>query len=369
MNTFGLKNNENGYVMVIALMILSILTIMGTLSLRLSITEVQISAAHYVYHKNFYAADSGPAYGSVWLEDVDEDGNPNLPESEYKNVDWEADLDLPIGKINHLNAVIRHRTAIDPDDGIEKVLLYGDGDGDYLNEVNFDKGVPLAIITSTGTCTTRSGKTVIESTHQWQSLFIMPGAALRVNSNVNGNGVAGSIIGEHKSGSSCNDVADIMYDVAGGTIEYGGNMLTPVIEQSGGMYPMPIIEPVIRMNATQTIIGSNNIDASSIVTDVDNPGIIFIDGSGKITNLTGYGVLFVNGDFNFAGNLNWNGFIMVNGNITFSGGGTKIINGAVVASGEAVALNGSVDIQYDCDLLNDLNNMHSKYRMTSWRQI
>jgi hypothetical protein len=360
--------NENGFAIVIAIGVLGLLTIIGVSALQISITEVKISANEYIYYKNFYAAESGPAYGPVWLADVDEDGNPNLPESEYTNVDWEAVLDIPIGKINHLNAVIRHRTAIDPDDGIEKVLLYGDGDGDYLNEVNFDKGVPLAIITSTGTCTTRSGKAVIESTHQWQSLFVMPGAALRVYSNVNGNGVSGSIIGEHKSGSSCDDIADIMYDVAGGTIEYGGNLgVTPVIEESGGMYPMSIIDPIIRMNATQTIIGSMNIDESLIVTDADNPGIIFIDGSGKTTNLTGYGVLFVNGDFEFGGNLDWNGFIMVNGNITLSGGGSKIINGAVVAAGDAEAVNGSVDIQYDCDLLNDLNNMHSKYRMTSWK--
>ena len=75
------------------------------------------------------------------------------------------------------------------------------------------------------------------------------------------------------------------------------------------------------------------------------------------------------GDFEFAGSLDWNGIIIVGGNMTFSGGGTKTITGAVVGGGDAVALNGGVDIAYDCDILSDLYDNFSNYRMTSWRQL
>jgi hypothetical protein len=132
---------------------------------------------------------------------------------------------------------------------------------------------------------------------------------------------------------------------------------------------MPLLEPILKKRATQIIPGSNNIDEASIITSADHPGIIYIDSTAKATNLEGHGILFVNGDLDLAGNLNWSGLILVNGNLVFSGGGTKIIEGAVVGMGDAVALNGSVDIQYNCDLLNNLNDLFSGYKMTSWRQI
>jgi hypothetical protein len=120
--------------------------------------------------------------------------------------------------------------------------------------------------------------------------------------------------------------------------------------------------PGLIKQATQTIPASNNIDEASIVTSADDPGLIYITGSSKATNLTGYGILFVDGDIELAGNLDWHGIILVSGDITFSGGGTKTIEGAVVGLGDAIALNGSVDIQYDCELLQDLQDNFSGYK-------
>jgi hypothetical protein len=262
-------------------------------------------------------------------------------------------------------------TKVDASDGNEKVQRYGDENGDYLNEINFTTGPPLIKVVSDGTHV-RGGNASIEARFMYEPIFMMPDAALRVNSNVNGNGVSGSIIGEHIPGSDCGDVADIMYDIAGGTIEYGGDLGdTPLIQQSSGMYPIPLIDPVMRKQATVIVPGSNNLDEGYLnsLTDSDNPGIIYVDGSAKTTNLTGHGILFVNGGFEFAGNLDWYGIVIVNGDITLSGGGTKTVYGAVVAGGEAVAINGGVDIQYDCDLLSDLHDNFSKYRMLSWRQL
>jgi hypothetical protein len=186
--------NENGFVIVIAICVLGLLTIIGVSSLQISMTEMKISANQYIHEKNFYAADSGYSVAPIWLK-------ANLPESEYTNIDWKGIFDLSIGNINHLDVEIVHATAIDG--GVEKVILYGDENGDYLNEANFTVGVPLAIVNSTGTCTTRSGNVKIESRHIWESVLMMPDAALRINANVDGNGVSGSIIGEPKAGSSC----------------------------------------------------------------------------------------------------------------------------------------------------------------------
>jgi hypothetical protein len=361
--------NENGYVIVLAILILSILTIIGVSALQTSRTEVQISTNSLIYHKNFYAAESAAILSFDWLRG-------NLDESDYLDIDYigeyqKSDFEFPVNSFRNMNfwAEVIHKTAIDPLDGVEKVVLFGDADGDYLNESNFTTGVPFEIVTGYGTHV-RGGQSAVQIRLKYEPIFMMPNAALRVNSSVDGNGISGSILGESRSGSECGNVADIMYDVGGGTIEYAGDLgATARIEQSTGMYPLPLLKDTIIKKATLTLPGSNNIDESSIITTAENPGIIYLDANSKATNLTGYGILFVDGDLDLAGNLNWTGIILVSGNMVFSGGGTKTIYGAIVGMGEAIAINGSVDIQYDCDVLSALHDDFSGYKMTSWKQI
>lgn len=361
----GKIKNEDGYAIVVVLCVLAILTLIGTSSIQTAITEQNIATNSQIYYMNFYAAESGIAHGPMWAK-----YDPNYPESEWSNVDFVGTDggNLPNGTEYDFN--VYPKTGVDPSDGNTKVLRYGDEDGDYLNEINYTVGPPLIKVISDGTHTGRGGLARIEANFIFNPIFMMPDAALRVNSNVDGNGVSGSIIGEHIPGSSCGDVTDIMYDIAGGTIEYGGDLGdTPLIEQSTGMYPIPLIKPVILKRATMKIVGSNNLDEGSIVTSESDPGVIYISGDAKTTNLNGYGILFVDGNFEFAGSLDWHGLIIINGDMTFSGGGTKTIYGAVIGSGDAIAINGSVDIQYDCDALSALHDNFSGYRMMSWRQL
>jgi hypothetical protein len=311
--------NERGYVLVSALWVLCILTLIGTAAIKISNTELLIVRNFQIYHENFYVSEGGLNMTPDWLK-------AELAESDYKNVDYVGnfeksyfDFSPDFFKRKDFTVEVKHQVRVDSTDGVKKVLLYGDEDGDYLNEVNFNVGIPLEISTSDGTDTFHGGQVKIEGRWIYKYIFVMPDAALRVNSSVNGNGVSGSIIGEHQSGSDCGDVPDIMYDISGGTIDYNGDM------------------------------GDT--------------------GDAKITNLTGYGILVVDGNFECAGNLDWHGLIIVGGDIVLSGGGSKTIYGSVVGMGNAEALNGSVDIQYDCNVLKDLQDEHSRYKMTSWRQL
>jgi hypothetical protein len=354
-------NNENGALTIIAsLMILVLLTILGTMALRTSITELQGATNALIYQKNFYVAESGIALAPEWVK-------LNLAESDFNNVDYIGEFDMQLDGANHFYAQVEHQKDIDPADGHEKVLLYGDENGDYLNEINFTTGVPLEIVTSNGTHI-RGGNCKIRATFIFEPIFMMPDAALLVHSSVNGNGVSGQIIGEGPPGTDCEPVADIKFEVLGGPIEYGGSLGdTPKIEQSSGMYPFPLIKELIEKYATQKIPGSNNVD--NIETSEESPGVVLLTGNSKVTNLTGYGILFIDGDFKATGNLDWHGLILVGGNVVFSGGGSKMIYGAVIVLYEAQAINGSVDIIYDCDVLNNLFDNFSNYRMTSWSQI
>ena len=355
--------NENGMAIVIAIGVLALLTLIGITALKTSIIEQRISTNHLIYHMNFYAAESGIAVGPLWAQH-----DPNYPEAEWSNVDFVGSGDGTLPNNTRYDFDVYPKTRIDPADGVEKVLRYGDSDGDYLNEVNYTVGPPLIEVISDGTHIGRGGLARIKANFIFSPVFMMPDAALRVNTSVNGNGVSGSILGE--GDGSCPDVADIMYDVSGGIIEYGGDLGdTPRIEESSGIYPIALIKPIVLKRATMKIVGSNNLDESSIITSAENPGVIYISGDAKTTNLSGYGILFVEGNFEFAGLLDWTGIIIIGGDVTFSGGGTKTIYGAVIASGDAVAINGGVDITYDCKVLSDLNDKFSSYRMTSWIQL
>ena len=368
-------NNERGSVVIItAVLILALLTIIGISSMKTSITEQQISTNHLIYNMNFYAAESGAPHGSLWLKTLDLKDDTDTasfgPLDASDEPEW-----FELSNKTRYTWKVQHQVNADGD-----ILYYGD-DGkyesgvkvsdvkDHLWEVNTTTGIPLEIIDAEGTHP-RGGLARIRTTWIFTPAFEMPAAALWVDSSVDGNGVSGSIIGEHQTGSSCPDVPDIMYDVEGGTIEYNGDMGdSPLIEKSTGMYPMPLIGARLRKIADITITGSNNIDESAVITSESDPGVVVFDGDSKATNLTGYGILYVDGNLELAGSLDWHGVILVSGNITLSGGGTKTIYGAIVGMGNAIAINGSVDIQYDCELLTDLFDKFSGYRMTSWRQM
>ena len=369
-------NNERGSVVIItAVLILALLTIIGISSMKTSITEQQISTNHLIYNMNFYAAESGAPHGSLWLKTLDLKDDTDTasfgPLDASDEPEW-----FELSNKTRYTWLVKHRLDADGN-----ILYYGDawkdnGDGtttigekDHLWEVNTTTGIPLEIIDAEGTHP-RGGLAHIRTTWIFTPPFEMPGAALWVDSSVDGHGVSGSIIGEHQAGSSCPDVPDIMYDKPLGVIDYVGDTgLNKVVEQSTGMYPMPLVGARLRKIADITITGSNNIDEGAVITSEENPGVVVFDGDSKATNLTGYGILYVDGNLELAGSLDWHGVILVSGNITLSGGGTKTIYGAIVGMGNAIAINGSVDIQYDCELLTDLFDKYASYRMTSWRQM
>ena len=60
--------NENGSLTVIALLVLSVLTIIGMSSTSNSKYESQIIRNEHLYHTDFYIADSGWKEAAMWLE-------------------------------------------------------------------------------------------------------------------------------------------------------------------------------------------------------------------------------------------------------------------------------------------------------------
>ena len=63
-----LIKNEDGSIMIVTLLLLLLITIMGTASITTSNFEVQISDNEKKYQNDFYAADSGWMQAVLWLE-------------------------------------------------------------------------------------------------------------------------------------------------------------------------------------------------------------------------------------------------------------------------------------------------------------
>lgn len=366
--------NENGFVIVVALGILVILTLTATLGIRTAITEQHISTNSLIYKMNFYSAESGVNIAPLWVK-------ANLTKDDYKNSAWLGSFE---GTLNNGTAYSTEIAHIVNEAG--EVLLYGDEDGDYMWEVNTTVGIPLERATATGTHIGRGGESVIQTTFRPLPPFVLPEAALWVHSNVNGNGVSGSIVGEGPSDSTlfgkayydsdydCPAVPDVKYQDVMHNIEYDGNTGESYHEElAGGLYPMGLLLPNLKKRADYYI---DSISGNKLPAEVDFSGqrIVYIDvADAKLSqNITGSGILVVNGDFEISGNLSWEGLILVNGDITFNGGGASnstMVTGSVVSIGNAVAINGSVDIIYDCRILDNLFDDYMSYSRLSWRQL
>ena len=63
-------SNENGSAIVIAMLVLSVLTILGISSMHTSTIELQIVHNEKIYQQNFYQAESAAMEGAQKLEDV-----------------------------------------------------------------------------------------------------------------------------------------------------------------------------------------------------------------------------------------------------------------------------------------------------------
>ncbi|MGD8521322.1 MAG: pilus assembly PilX N-terminal domain-containing protein [Desulfobacterales bacterium] len=83
--------NQNGSVIVVAMIILALLTILGVSSTNTSTLEVRIATNSQDYQLDFYVADSGWKDGAMWIEEqpVDTRRPINTTGNIVKNFGWE----------------------------------------------------------------------------------------------------------------------------------------------------------------------------------------------------------------------------------------------------------------------------------------
>jgi hypothetical protein len=301
----------------------------------------------------------------------------NIAGSEYSLPDpnWEATVTYDLGNGGNnmypaFEATVWHKVGIDPATNMDAVILWGDSDGDYVNDENFTTGFPIETILSHGEAGAqkRRGHAEIEVQLRRESLVLDPNAALYVGGNLQNNGVSQVADGEYNmcAGGGIKDIittsnADPTKQATDWT---GGCGTVCDFDNDGDHYPVARIARNLIARGTEFTPNNNLVLGDA----VDNKGIYYYEGDIEVlNNIDGYGILVVDGNMTIGGNISWHGLIIVTGNSTFNGGGNKEIYGAVVTAGDVLG-NGSPDYLYDCDVMNDLEEEYLYYRRMYWTQ-
>ena len=364
--------DEKGSTILVVILFLFLLTVFGISSIQTSIFESQIVRNAGIAAQAFYAADSGISDVSRRLKYMAIDSKP-----EWKTFVGDQDICETLGfdpqNANHTllprdqnfvlyDIAIRHQLDADGN-----TLLWGDTDGDYLNEINTSIGVPIEVVRSRGKYI--GGIAIVEAVMRHSPLFFKPDAALYVGGSLENNGVSGSAEGEYNPAcpAAHDIITTILADPEKQASDYTGDtgVFHDVID-SGPHYPFGMIMGFLGHNRKTQFIESGNNQVFG--SESDTGGIYFSKGDFKGNNISGYGILAVDGDFVTSGNITWNGLVFINGNSVYNGGGSKEVYGATLINGDAV-VNGTVDFKYDCQTVKDIFDLHSKYKILSWKQL
>lgn len=108
-------NNEEGYMIVVVLMILSILTVIATAGTNNSITEQRSATNEQIHELSFYAADTGRAYVIEHVdlyhdENITVDGYIYFPDKDNPDVPFSVgSLESFKGRVIYLGAGLTPR--------------------------------------------------------------------------------------------------------------------------------------------------------------------------------------------------------------------------------------------------------------------
>ena len=390
--------NEKGFVLPLGLMFLAIIAILGTTAVIVTTTDLKIGSNYRASEQAFYAAEAGTEEARARLGDI---GQTGIPDKDWRRFigdaasatsifgydDTDTDHNLSASLQTNLDYTvkIRHKTEADIDNDLNSdgdkndIILWGDSDGDYNYEINLTEGKPIEIITSQGTDSGANKIVTIETRHE--PAFFDPPAALYVNGNLDKNDDAGYAKGACPGCSpACTSVPDIVTTTNAGacpppptkTCEAsdwlaGTSAPSYLVDDESDIYPVATVISQLSSKAENTI-ASGSYNNPTGWGSAGSPKISYCDGNLTINGLTGYGILVVDGDFEAKGTIEWEGIIIVSGMTVLKGCGNLTITGALI-SDSITTISGTPKIQYDCNVINDLDDTFSNYAVYGWKDF
>jgi len=349
--------NENGSVIIAAIMTLLLLTIIGISSISMSTTEQKISTNMLIHQISFYAAESGIAVGPLWYLKHHNDNDIdvlNMPLSDA--LIWED------GNIENLSNGVTYDYT---------VSYRNDGTDIFIEPVSL---MPDIMVYSKG-IHSRNGLSEIEATFSFSPAMSVPTNPIWAEDYVEITGSA-TVDSEFRLCDGESTPAEVKFQEIDYFYAKEGACLDGNCDNVIDVNPfdMSIIDELTNDHPTYTDLPS---DAGTYVHDDDwtndSPKVIHITNDVHINNsdtFSGSGILVIDGDLIVNGGFEWFGVVIVKGMLDAKG--TANIQGSLIAGDEAgmdVDLTGNFNIDYDCELINFVYNSFSKYKMTSWKQI
>jgi hypothetical protein len=336
---------------------------LGAAMMRTTQLELMMTTNDKLVKKSFYCAESGIAVATGDMRNIlESEGQWDTPTVGW--VGYYEDEDYNIDIVDFDFEATFKEAGTD-------VIRWGDPDGDYVFQENTTDGAPIVRILSNGRSghPKRQGRATIEVEIYSRSIVIDPDAALYVGGSLQNNGGSQVADGEHNMcvGGGVKDIittpnAHPDYQASDWTAGCG---TVCDFEDNGHSYPVADVVKALISVGTEIVPGNN----LALGDHADNMGIYYHKGDIDVmNNLSGYGILVVDGNLTTGGSISWHGLVIVSGNITFNGGGTEEVYGAVISGGDVLG-NGSPDILYDCDVINDLENHYTRYTKRWWRRI
>ncbi|HXH10519.1 MAG TPA: PilX N-terminal domain-containing pilus assembly protein [Alphaproteobacteria bacterium] len=389
---------ENGMVTALGLLMLAVLTLLGTTAVVVTSTDIQIGGNYKVSETAFYAAEAGLEEARARLRG---NAGANLILDEYPtSSQWRAyigpltkaqEKGFISGNAQHilvdtqsdLNYVveIKHKTNDAGD-----VLYWGDHDGDGIKTRHTDSSWPnIYAITSTG-YTANSSRTVEAEVTRPLPIPVPSPLYVKAQAKIHGN----STIIKGEDGCGKRDSPGVITTKDSSSIELQGNpKITgqPVnIQYNGPNIDVTSLVEELKENANYTYIVTGKTETGRNWgkpegTDQQTPStcsvsnIIYYNTQGTHIKLTGQtsgcGILLVDGDLEVEGGFAWHGIILVTGTATYRGGAEKHVTGGIMAGasmeGDLDDVGGNTSIVY-CSSAIDNQTFNLPLRMLSWKE-
>jgi Tfp pilus assembly protein PilX len=402
--------NEQGMVTAVGLLMVAVLTLLGTTAAIVTSTDLLIGGNYKVSEGAFYAAEAGieEARGrlrasagtnmiadtlptsSQWRAYI---GTQTMAQAKGYNSSLSTNLrtDSLQSSISYV-VVIKHET-----DASGNVLYWGDPSGSGVNRrTTTNTGHNIYIVTSTG-YTANSNRTV-EAEVTPPSPISAPGAVyVKETTTIQGSStyITGSD-GNGGHGCGSQNRAGLATTRPSGSVDY--NTGHPQILGTGGdpsiVYNQASLDigamiTALKSSANYTYTTSGTISGQNWGTPEGGGGtpplpsscsvhnVVYYNTDGTGISLTGQtsgcGILLVDGNLDLHGGFNWYGPILVRGSVTMTGNGGanngKQITGAILAGGSTSAdlVGGGVSIIY-CSSAISIQTQNFPLQILSWHE-
>jgi Tfp pilus assembly protein PilX len=409
LNSWPTYMNENGMVIAVALLLLAVLTLLGTAAVVVTSTDILIGGNYKASEQAFYAAEAGVEEARARLRSTA--GANLIADTSPTSTEWRAYIgtlgmaqkanercqgcvgfDSSLATHSRTNSLqsamtyvveIKHKT-----NAAGNIMYWGDDNDDGTATRNTTTGNNIYLVTSSG-YTGNSFRTVEAEVTKVTPIPVPSPLYVKANSTVRGSST--NIIGQDKCGSADKHGVTTTKDPGSVTIDghpsiTGASGTDPDILYNGpnldiaGMVNSLKIQANFSYNVssdTQTgmnwgtpTLGATQQDASTC--SVHN--IVHYNTNGTYIKLaggsSGCGILLVEGNLEVNGGFSWNGIVLVTGSVTYSGGGDKQVTGGILSGGtvDADLISGNANIVY-CSSAVKSQTDSFPLRNLSWRDL